>query len=138
MVSNILFDRTAVADLELSLDASAMRHKVHANNVANAETPCYRAREVSFEDEYRRSLGAGNNAATLTHEDHIPIGTPSLDSIRPVMRYAADRMNDSGVNNVDIDHEMAEIAKDSIRYEMDLNLLKKKFTNLRDAIRGRS
>jgi flagellar basal-body rod protein FlgB len=56
----------------------------------------------------------------------------------PRVQPAKGTSNDSGMNNVDIDHEMTELAKNNISYEMSINLTKKKLTNLRAAITGRS
>ena len=138
MVSTFLFDGTVTPDLEKALDVQSLRHRVHANNIANVNTPCYRAREVSFEDEYRRQLDAQTTPFSRTDENHIPLSQRPVDRIRPQVVEAESRDNDSGFNNVDIDHEMAELAKANMRYEMDIALIKKKFTLLRNAIKGRS
>ncbi|MCD4828100.1 MAG: flagellar basal body rod protein FlgB [Candidatus Cloacimonetes bacterium] len=137
-MNKFLFEGTVVPELERALDVQSARHRVHANNIANVNTPCYRAREVSFETEYRRHLDRHPKPSALTHEDHIPLGRRPLDRMRPEITFADSRRNDSGLNNVDIDHEMAELAKSNMRYEMDIALIKKRFKLLRNAIRGRS
>ena len=138
MVSKFLFDGTVVPELERALDAQSLRHRVHANNIANVNTPCYRAREVSFEDEYKRYLATSSATPATTDEDHIPMGQRHIDRVRPTVELAESRGNGSGINNVDIDHEMAELSKANMRYEMDIALLTKQFTRLRNAIKGRS
>ena len=142
MISDLLFSRTVIPDLMKSMDAYSLRQTVLSNNIANAMTPGFRAQRVSFEEEYRRSLASDptNLRGTRTHERHIRIPNitnPTIDQVRPHVEFRENRMNDSGLNNVDIDQEMAEMAENSLRYEMSTKLTKKRIANIRSAIRGR-
>ncbi len=136
MISRFLFERISVPDLEKSLDAYSLRQKAISNNIANVNTPCYRARKVSFEDEYQKHIQKHNVPDGQTNARHIPIGTGNLSEVQPRVEFSESTRNDSAINNVDIDQEMAELAKNSIRFEMNINLLKKKFANLNSAIKG--
>jgi flagellar basal-body rod protein FlgB len=138
MLSKLMFARTSMPDLEKSLDAYSLRERVISNNVANVDTPGYRAKEVSFEDQYKKYLNSMSLHGSTTADQHMPMGVDAINQIMPRVQPAKGTGNDNGINGVDIDHEMAELAKNNIRYEMSLNLMKKKLTNLRAAIVGRS
>ncbi len=136
MISRFLFERISVPDLEKSLDAYSLRQKAISNNIANVNTPCYRARKVSFEEEYQKHIKQHSVPDGQTNPRHIPIGTRDLNEVQPRVEFSENTLNDSGINNVDIDQEMAELAKNNIKYEMSVSLLKKKFSNLNSAIKG--
>jgi flagellar basal-body rod protein FlgB len=137
MLSNLLFERTVTPDLEKSMDVYSLRQKVLSNNIANAMTPGYRAQKVTFEDEYKKMLDSNKVYGRRTDDQHIPVGAKSFNNINPQVAYKEDPMNDTGLNNVDIDKEMAEMAENSLRYDMSTKLINKRYMNLKNAIRGR-
>ena len=137
MINNLLFSRTVTPDLEKSLDAYSLRQKTLANNIANAMTPGYQAQKVSFEEEYRSSLYDNTMRGTRNDQRHIHIGPKTFNDVKPQVAYRNNPINDSGINNVDIDKEMAEMAENSLRYDMSTRLLTKRLQNVRSSIRGR-
>lgn len=136
-INDFLFNRISIPDLGKSLDAYSMRQKAISNNIANVNTPGYKAERVSFEKEYRKAINKTGLMANKTNSKHIPIGTRHLENIRPQVKLRDDRTNDSGVNNVDIDFEMSEMAKNNLRYQMSAELVKKRFRLLQSSIKGR-
>ena len=138
MLSNLLFNRTVVPDLEKSMNVYSLRQKTISNNIANAMTPGYKALEVSFEEEYKRSLNPNAVRGRRTDDNHLPLGAKNFSQIKPDVGLKDDPLNDSGLNNVDIDKEMAEMAENMLRYEMSTKLIGKRFANIKGAIRGRA
>ena len=141
MLNDLLFSRTVTPDLEKSMDAYALRQKVISNNVANAMTPGYRAQKVNFEEDYKKTLYPDPNPTlklTQTHDGHMQVGPkPTFSMVHPQVDYRDNPVNDTGLNNVDIDREMAEMAVNNLRYEMSTRVMTKKFTTMKSAIRGR-
>lgn len=137
MLTDFLFDRTVIPTVEQSLNTYSLRQKALANNVSNAMTPGYKAQKVSFEEELRNSLDETHIKGNRTNSKHFDIGSSSSSIPVPVVELKEDRMNDTGVNNVDIDKEMAEMAENSLRYEMSTKFIIKRFNGIRTAIRGR-
>ena len=138
MLSNVLFNRTALPDIEKSLNVYSLRQKTISNNIANVLTPGYKALKVNFEEEYRETLYSTQMSGALTHEKHFPIGPKTFSQVHPAIDFKEDTLNDSGLNNVDIDKEMAELAENMLRYEMSTRLVTKKLTLIKSAIRGRA
>ena len=101
-------------------------------------TPGFRAQRVSFEEEYRKSLAPDTSLrGTRTHENHIRIAPKTFSMVKPNVEFRDNSPNDTGLNDVDIDREMAEMAENSLRYEMSTKLIFKRFANLKSAIKGR-
>ncbi len=137
LIENLLITRT-MHMLEKGLDASALRNKVIADNLANVDTPGYKRSEVLFEEELRKAMGRESGlAGKLTHERHIPIGRKTAFNVAPeVVRSEDTSMRNDG-NNVDIDREMAALAKNSIMYTALAQELNGEFQKIKMAINGR-
>lgn len=131
---SISFDRA----LGIHDDAIAVREKraeVLANNIANADTPHYQARDVDF-----KSILAGESQSvktlkmTKTNESHH----------ESVMHpdFAADLMyripNQASVdgNTVDLQEEMARYTENALDYQASFDFLNRKFKGLTNAIKG--
>ena len=130
---------TSIAALKKGLDAWAMRQRAHAQNIANAETPGYRRVVVDFEAKLREALG-GNSSGEIarTNPRHMQLSNPDISQLRPELRREPLDPNGSGVNGVDIDREMAEMAETQLRYLTAVELLKRRYEGLKSVIRGTS
>jgi len=118
------FTDIASTVLSKSLDAQAARQKTIANNIANVETPGYKRRYISFEEELRMVLDRKNGRDV---REGLRSLAPDLrtDSISPV--------GPDG-NNVNIDAEISNLAKASLSYKAAATLLEDKIEMLRSAI----
>jgi flagellar basal-body rod protein FlgB len=106
--------------MQRGMDAAWMRQDVISHNIANADTPNYKAQGVRFETMMKAALeGKGKMEGVTTHEKHFPIGgVPDPTKVRPVtVRHNHFTVRMDG-NNVDMDHEMSELAANYIRYSM--------------------
>ncbi len=137
-----LFDVTNIPVLSKALDAYSLRHKAIASNIANINTAGYKPKTVTFEDQLSGALRTGSQPGALTNERHIPIGATDPSGIQPDVvetRSAYGSVNDplaSGSNDVDIDAEMAELAKNQIRFKFSARLLADTFKGIQTSIRG--
>lgn len=123
MASESFTDITATA-LSKTLDASAARQKTIANNIANVETPGYKRRCVSFEEELKRVLDRKN-------PNQVREG---LRSLTPTTEIDALSPSRADGNNVNIDVEISDLAKTSLKYRAAAVLLGGKTGMLRAAI----
>jgi flagellar basal-body rod protein FlgB len=130
-----LFSQARLDDLKKALAVYSRRHEVVAGNIANVETDGYRAREFRFEqlltDAQRRLQGARTNPAHLSLGQRVVSDTSGETRDR-------DSDYDNGVNNVDIDMEMTNLATNDLSYRLATRLLSMKYANLRGAIRGQA
>jgi flagellar basal-body rod protein FlgB len=125
-----IFDKTTDA-LAASLAFRDLRHKVTAANVANAETPGYKAKKMDFEDALARAIdleGIGGDMATAP--EHFAMGTGAISRAKAdVYDNPEGNMTNDG-NTVDMEKEMAALQENSILYKAALQLINKKLGTL--------
>lgn len=131
-VSNMKLFGETITSLERGLDFAATKSKTIAQNIANVDTPNYKAKQVSFEDVF-----AGAKAAELTayktNQKHIDFkGRNIQPGVFDVLNF---RYRHDG-NGVDMDKEQAELAENQIYYNALVDRLNGKFNTLQNVIKG--
>ena len=135
MLEKILFSDSSHILLGKMLDKAALNQRVISANVANVGTPGYRRLGVSFEEKLKHALRPGLKKMRKTHPRHLP-GPDSIRNIKPeVVQVENGYWN--GINNVNIDEEMVELARNQLDFNIAAKLLNGRFMGLRNAIRGR-
>ncbi len=135
MIRSHIIPRTGIFKLKQALDAYSARQRVIAENIANVQTPGYRSRRVTFEENLRRAFQRRINLAQVPNPPRsIPIGTVSMSPIK-VVESADDYSN--GVNNVNLEKEMTEMVETNLSYNLVARLLKGRIEMLRAAITGK-
>lgn len=119
--------------LEKGLDASVLRNNVINNNIANAETPGFKSSSVVFEEYYQKAIAGGLQTKT-TREKHYEFST-SIGNVTPtiVENYITNQRMDD--NNVDIDFQNAELAKNQLYFTALTEKLNGEYRRIRMAIR---
>ncbi|WP_067729369.1 flagellar basal body rod protein FlgB [Oceanobacillus damuensis] len=116
--------------LEQSLDYAAAKNNAISNNISNADTPGYKAQEVVFKNALDHALSSPLEAKR-TNAKHLPFNS----NLNTSYRNSATSYNHNG-NNVDIDKEMTELAKNQIYYNGLVDRINGKFGSLQTVIRG--
>lgn len=131
-----LFDKTQQA-LGASLNYRLLRHNVTSANVANAETPGYKAKVVEFEDALARAVDLdGLNGLNTSDPRHFAIGSGSIGRERVGVDVNPDIDTNNDKNTVNLDKEMATLAENSVLYKAALNLISKKMAMMKYGITG--
>ncbi|WP_413381634.1 flagellar basal body rod protein FlgB [Alkalihalobacillus sp. 1P02AB] len=130
-----LFSGTTFRMLEQGLNGAQMQHKAISQNIANVDTPNYKAQRVSFEQLLNQELSRSKLEAHRTNEKHVDFKSSSFSS--PILTKGNSSYNHNG-GNVDIDLEMTELAKNQIYYNGLIDRLNGNFSNLKMVIRGGS
>ncbi|HXI09499.1 MAG TPA: flagellar basal body rod protein FlgB [Thermodesulfobacteriota bacterium] len=132
-MGNGLFDKT-ITLLGNSLDLRATRHKLLTSNIANQETPGYKAVDINFEDELKkRQASTTGSPLERTNPAHIvPVRGPGAG---PVVFERATDIESYDNNSVGIEAEMAKLSENSIMYSATTKMLKSKFNLLMTAIK---
>lgn len=116
-----------------ALNLRDQRHQVLAGNIANADTPGYKARDFDFSSELRRAMGTGDALPlATTAAGHIPAATPSVS--RPELLYRVPEQPSLDGNTVDMERERVEFADNAVRYQASLTLLKASLRGLETAM----
>ncbi len=117
-MADLWFDTGVDAILRRALDAVSLRQSVIANNIANADTPGYVAQTVDFEGALQAALSRGSQphlALVVTNPGHLGVGTSQALPQPRVVASTGGAMRNDG-NTVDVDAEMAALAKNTIAY----------------------
>lgn len=122
-----------INNLERSLDYAAAKNNAISNNISNADTPGYKSQEVLFKDVLNQELTSPLQAKR-TNEKHIPFQTNEESSYH-IVTNSNTTYNHNG-NNVDIDKEMTDLAKNQIYYNSLIDRINGKFGSLQKVIRG--
>ncbi len=124
-------DRT-IDVLQRSLDLRAQKQQVIAGNIANAETPGYKARKLNFEANLRNAMNSPEMAARTTSAKHFPVGTSGISAVHgTITRQTGQAFGDG--NTVSLDDEMLSLAENQLLYETASQIIKKKFSMLKFA-----
>lgn len=120
--------------MKKALDASWMKQEVISNNMVNVNTPGYKRKTVQFEEHLKSYMAAQNGTGvgmTATNSRHMG----GVDSFQPSVTEVNDTSFRRDGNNVNIDVEMAEEAKNTIQYNYLSKQISEEFRRIRLAIR---
>ena len=135
-LKDVLFGRTSIPVVAKSLDASALRGRAIASNLANVMTPGYQRIEVAFEDRLRKALDGKQLAGTADQPGHMELGKLDLDQITPVAYRSQDKTLPGEINNVDVDTEAAKLAENQLLYEFGIKFIQDRKGDISSAISG--
>ena len=136
-----------------AMDGLSKRHQAIASNLANVETPNYRRRDVNFEGALQFAIhnarhesspmgrqASNSEALTLktTQPGHIAIGNTdsSIDDIEPEISETQNMKYRNDGNSVDVENEMAQLAKNTQRYVALSNMQSRSLKSIRSVITG--
>lgn len=126
-----LFDG-ATPGINKMLDLTYRRNEAISSNIANAETPMYRAVDMTFAGELKRAFNYKNaESLKTTNSKHMDLKTNSSAHLVP--DYSGATKADG--NNVDIDIQMGKLSANSGKYRTAASLIRKKLHMMRMAIR---
>lgn len=115
--------------LDKAADASWVRNDVLANNIANADTPNYKRKDVQFET-YLSNAVAGTDSLDETVAN---IDLSTLESTTYTEQAGLSYRKDG--NNVDISTENVELAKNQLKYYTLMNSVNQEFGRLKSAMK---
>jgi flagellar basal-body rod protein FlgB len=129
-----IFGDLALRSLSYALDGLSLRQRVTAHNIANVDTPGYKAQIVSFESQLQGALdGQPGLPLQTTNVSHMTHGAAPGTPLVSVDRRDSELRNDG--NNVDIDVEMTALAETSLRYQALTQLSGMKLALLKSLVR---
>lgn len=121
---------------EKALDAAWTRNEVIAQNIANVDTPGYKKSTVTFEEYLEDALEQDGFKGFTTDSRHIRIGGDSAENTKiRITRHYDNLSTRLDGNNVDIESEMASLAKNDIRYYTLVQSVSGSYQRLKTAIK---
>lgn len=120
--------------LENSLNYASAKNRTISSNIANVDTPSYKSKDVVFKNVLNETLNTSIKTKR-THTEHIPFN--NLNSNRTFKTVTnQNTMYSHNGNNVDIDKEMSDLAKNQIYYRSLVDRINGKFSSIQTVIRG--
>ena len=120
-----------------ALDLRLQRHQVLASNIANADTPHYKARDFDFSNAMANAMAGRREAGGLRLETTSPMHiSGGSGSSFAQLQYRTETQSSVDGNTVDMDVERTHIAENAIQYQILTQLISDKFRGLRSAMAG--
>ncbi len=115
------------------LDYCSEKNRVIAKNIANIGTENYRRQDVVFKDILQESSGS---LLKKTNEKHLDIQINPEESKK--FEYIEDKTDemDSGINNINIEKEMSELAENTLRFKFASRKVGDYYKTLQKVIKG--
>lgn len=125
----------SLRSISFALDGLSLRQRVTANNIANVDTPDFKAQQVSFEEQLQQTLNRDEASLRLktTAPGHLQYKTSPDSDLIVIQRHNNTLRNDG--NNVDIDLEMSTLAETTVRFQALTQLAGTKLALLKDIVR---
>ena len=138
MTINGIFSNT-IAMLEKSLNLRSLQHRVLASNIANMDTPNYKAVELEVKQEMNRNQSTATGLQLKrTQPAHLPIHHYSSHNVKFKVAKPPEFSLRGDGNTVDLDRTMGKMAKNTLLYRTATQLISNKFSGLKKAIKGGS
>lgn len=122
---------------EQALGFRAQRAEVLANNIANADTPHYKARDLDFASvlasQAQRNSGG---SASLDRTDWRHFDAEGVELADPALRFRNPHHASIDQNTVDLQVEQSHYAENAVQFQASFTLLNNKFKGLMTALRG--
>jgi len=109
------------------------RTQLLAENIANADTPRFKARDIDFRAAMQAASGDGGPALNRTHAGHLTPAGGGAGNPTPQYRVPANPSLDG--NTVELDQERGRFAESTVNYQASLQFLGSRFTGLINALR---
>jgi flagellar basal-body rod protein FlgB len=100
------------SSLERYMDLLSARQKLVASNIANADTPGYKTRDIDFQSEFQNAI----------------------DPTRPIIANVSGLKTKNDGNNVNLDRESRLLSENDLRFSIATNLFRSRVKSLRSAI----
>src|SRR4051794_21866389 len=121
--------------LKTALDGLSARQRTISDNVANVDTPEFKASHVTFETALKTAIGAVDQPLPMLKVKNAVAGPGEAPvDAKPVTTVDTDTGRRNDGNNVDVDKEMLELADTNLRFNALIQVMGSKLSNLRYVI----
>lgn len=123
-----------LAVLQQAMDLRTQRHQVLASNIANADTPNYKARDFDFSTAMDAAMQQQKPGLEMSRTSTQHLSGTAADNGPVKLAYRTETQSSVDGNTVDMDVERAQIADNAFHYEFLTQLISDKISGMRTAI----
>ena len=114
-----------------------MRQEILSSNVANSETPGYKAKRLDFEKALARAIDIDEQMGMNHNADkHFNVGSGGFNNLEPEVYEDSNGVVSEDGNTVDRDSELALMDQNRLMYEAAVKLLRKKYGMMKYALQN--
>ncbi|MBM5575022.1 flagellar basal body rod protein FlgB [Deefgea sp. CFH1-16] len=123
---------------ETALKLRSYRQEILGSNIANADTPNYKARDINFKAAFEAARTSSNtNTAPLKTSDSRHLQpSKTVDLFAPERLYRNEQQPSIDGNTVDMNTEMKEFTDNAIRYQAAVTFLTRRIESMKTALTG--
>lgn len=124
---------------ETALKLRSARQELLASNIANADTPHYKARDVDFGSVFNAALaGQTGQSSSLAKSNGRHLQASAASDLFPAaaLRYRQEAQSSVDGNTVNMDAELSAFADNALRYQAALTFMQKRIETMRTALQG--
>ena len=123
--------------LEKALDLRSLKHNVTVSNIANKDTPNYKAFDLVVEEELEKVMGSEKELGLRkSRRGHLPGRTIGGSAVSLGIDNTSQLSFRRDGNTVNIDKEMAKLSENNLMYDALAQIISRKFRGLKDVIQG--
>ncbi|MFZ2267879.1 MAG: flagellar basal body rod protein FlgB [Azonexus sp.] len=129
---------SALSVYSQAMNLRTQRHQVLASNIANADTPNYKARDFNFDKAMQNALAGrspGGIALATTAGNHLKGDAGAASA---ALQYRTSTQSAVDGNTVDMDVERSQITENSVQYQVLTQLIGDKLKGIRSALASTS
>lgn len=119
--------------LEKALSTATLKQKVISSNIANVDTPNYKSKQVDFHALLNDALNETSMTSYKTNTKHLPFSSEN-SHFNPKIKVNNETKYKENGNNVDMDYEMAQLAKNQLWYNAVTDRVNGQIGSLRTVI----
>ncbi|MCK5640779.1 MAG: flagellar basal body rod protein FlgB [Gammaproteobacteria bacterium] len=119
---------------EAAIKFRSQRAEVLASNMANADTPNFKARDINFQEVLANQSGGDRAGLRTTHPRHIQTGHGMNGAVE--MQYRVPNQPSVDGNTVDTQVEKTEFMQNALHYQASLTFIDGRLKGLKSAFRG--
>lgn len=119
-----------------ALNLRTHRQQILAGNIANADVPQFKARDIDFSKALQGALSRGGDRVGLAVTSSRHLGPAAGDGTSPELQYRVPYQNSIDGNTVDMDVERAQFADNALHVEANLTFLNSQIKSMLAAIQG--
>lgn len=108
-----------------NLSFRSERNKVIASNIANINTPNYKTKDLIFENELQKANSSNDLKMSRTHKNHMDMNLSENKMNTPRLIDVDGLVEQNDGNNVSLDKQVGDMAKNTIMFDAISNAIKK-------------
>ncbi|GHD57171.1 flagellar basal body rod protein FlgB [Jeongeupia chitinilytica] len=119
---------------ETALRLRSERQQVLAANIANADTPNYKARDFDFGAAFKAAMGGSTQPVMKQTDPRHLQPAAAADPLAPQLGYRIPAQGAIDGNTVEMDNEMSQFADNTLRYQAALTFMQSRISSIKTAL----